>query len=264
MKKILSFFIMISMLSGFFPVWADGSDDVTPYGLGISIGYWINGFDGTMNAGSGSTTMSFRNDLGLPRQNLFVPEIFYRFDHGQILDLRYQQYGQTVTQSLGSPQSFQGATYPAGKATTANLNIRWADIAYEIPIQYDQFPPHDRYLNLLLDIQPIKTQLNLSNASGASGNQIVDLTLPLLGVHGKYRIFSDTTSLEFRAAGTFVGFVDSIVLDYNLEAGISQRILNDLDVTGKIRYFKFHDKDGFGNITDFHFFGPELDAVLQF
>jgi len=247
------------------PARADVLDDVTPSGFGVTIGAWISPtVSGSINAGGiGSTSMSFKNDLGIPSQTMIVPEVYYRWDHGQILDVRYNQFNQTSTQTLANSQSFQGSSFPAGIATTANAKVQWADIVYELPIQYDQFPPHDRFLNIFLDLQPVRAQFNLTNASGASGSQTITLPLPLPGVHGKYRIGPDT-SLEFRAAGIYVGFVDSLAWDYNLEAGINEKILNDFTLSAKYRYFTFHNRDASANVFDFSLYGPEVDLNFQF
>src|SRR5579864_4301410 len=87
--------------------FADDQEAITPTGFGFSIGDWISpNFSGITKQGLGGTEISLNHNLGFTSQSIFVPHLWYRWSHGQIFDLRYSQYNQTVTTTMNAPEVF--------------------------------------------------------------------------------------------------------------------------------------------------------------
>jgi len=248
------------------PVFADDSDATTPTGFGISGGVWISpNLSGQTKSGVAGTEISLRSNLGLTNQTILVPHFYYRWAHGQIFDFRYDQFSETMTTALNVPESFQGISFPAGRAVTTNMKVQWADLSYELPIAYDQFPPQDSYLNALVDIKAIRGTFTMTDAvTGASGvHPPITVPFPLFGLHGRYRVHNGT-DFDLRLAGIRAGFEDALGWSYDLEAGVTQQVYEGISITGKYRYFTFYNRDANDNRFGFRLYGPEVDANVHF
>lgn len=247
------------------PAFADVYDEVTPTGLGVSVGTWIQpNFSGIVKAGPQGTEISLNKNLGLTPVTLFVPEVWYRWSHGQIFDVRYTQYNQTVTSTLGVPENYQGINFLAGSQATTNFKAQWADISYELPIMYDTFPPRESYLNAVIDVVAIRGLFTMTDALGNSGtHKPITVPYPLLGLHHRMRLYRDT-DLDVKALGMRFGFQDAIGWSYEFEASLTQRIYEGLSITGKYRYFTFYNRDSSDNRIGFRLYGPEVDANYHF
>lgn len=265
MKFWFTLFFFALSVFGARPTRASDSDAVTPTGLGISVGAWINpNFSGVVKSGPNGTEASLNSNLGIRGQTMIVPHAWYRWSHGQIFDIRYQEMTRNVTTILNAPEVFQGVNFAAGTPVNTQLKLQWADLSYEIPITYDQFPPKESYLNALVTIKAIRGVFSMTNNSGQTGTHPpIAVPFPMGGFHGKYRVFQDT-DFEFRAAGVRAGVLDILGWSYDLEAGVSQKLFGDFQVTGKYRYFTFYNRDSEDHRFGFRLYGPEVYAVYHF
>jgi hypothetical protein len=264
-KKILTFFLFFVLLGLAKLALADPIEDVTPTGIGFSMGVWVSpNFSGFVKAGAGGTLISLRDNLGLANQTFLVPEIWWRFSHGQILDFRYSQMNETVTQTLSAPQTFEGIFFPSGQPATTHLELQWGDLSYELPIYYDTFPPQKDYLNVVADLKILRGVFTITNGNGSLGeHNPIAVPFPELGLHGKFRV-GDGTALEFKTTGIFAGFEDAVGYSYDLEGGVTQFFGRNVELGAKYRNFTFYNRDASGNIFSFRFYGPELDAKVYF
>ncbi len=237
---------------------------VTPTGLGFSLGVWMNpNFSGITQTGGG-TLISLNHNLGFTNQTLFIPKIWYRWRHGQILDLSYAEIQQTVAQKLNAPETFQGLSFPEGEPETSNMDIKWADLTYEYPIYYDTYPPVNRYLNVVLDMKYLQGAFNMTNSLGeTSAHPPIYVVFPLIGLHGKFKIAKRTTA-EFKTEGIMAGFEDAVGYSYDLQAGLTYRFAKQVGLSAKYRNFDFYNRDASDNIFSFRLYGPEINLVVDF
>lgn len=241
-------------------VYADVTEAVTPTGFGFGVGDWIQpNFSGSVQSGSGGTLIDFKSNLALPNQSMLVPHFWYRWAHGQIFDVRYQQYSQIVSTTLNAPETFQGITIPAGGTANTTIKLQWADVSYELPIAYDVFPPKDSYLNALIDVRAIRGTFILNGGT----HRPITVPFPMFGIHGKAKILNDT-DVEYKIAGITAGFEDAIGTAYDAEAGVVQTLYQGISVTGKYRYSHFYNRDANNNSFWFRYYGPEVDLNFQF
>lgn len=262
--KIAILFATI-ILTSMTQAWADDMEAATPTGFGVGIGTWLNPrFSGIVKGGASGTEISLNNNLGLPRQSMIVPHAWYRWAHGQIFDARYTQYSQVISSGLSVPENYQGASFASGSQITTTMKVQWADLAYELPIAYDEFPPEKSFLNAYLDVRAIRGTFSITDNLGHSGShQPITVPFPLFGIHGKYQVIRDG-SFEFRAAGIRAGFEDAVGWSYDLEAGFNQRLFDKVEIGAKYRYFTFYNRDSNDNRFAFRLYGPEVDVNAHF
>lgn len=264
MKKI-GFFLILILFSWVGSAFADEYDAVTPTGFGVSVGSWIQpNFSGIVKAGPLGTEISLNKNLGLGPVTILVPRVWYRWAHGQIFDVRFTQYSQSTTATLGVPENYQGINFTPGSVATTNFKAQWADVSYELPIMYDVFPPRDFYMNAVINIKAIRGTFNLVDAFGNSAtHKPITVPFPMFGLHARAKIYQDT-DIDVKALGIRAGFEDAIGWSYDFEGGITQRIYEGLSVTGKYRYFTFYNRDSNDNRLGFRLYGPEVDANYHF
>lgn len=245
-------------------VYADDMDDVSPTGFNVGVGAWISPNFSGLSKSTGGTEMSLNHNLGFTTQTLIVPELSYRWAHGQILTFNYQSYNQTAITNLNVPESFQGITFAAGARAMSTTKLQWSNVNYELPVVYDHFPPHNYFLNAVAGIRFLNGSFTMSDAFGNTGTHSYFSTpLPEVGIHGRYRVHGGT-DVELKLTGFRVGFVDSTTWLYDIEAGVNQKLFDLLTLTGKYRFSTFYDVDGNNNVFQYRFYGPEVDASAHF
>lgn len=256
-------FVMLLAFAGF--ASANPLDIVTPTGFGFGLGVWIGAFSGVTQTGTAESNISLTKNLGIADSDaIVVPELWYRFGHGQILDFRYADLGQTVTETLPQSLTFENNLYPKGSPETTNMNMQWADLTYEYPVWSDKFPPESDYLNLIGDVKVLTGTFTMTDdLDGVTLSRApIPAVYPEFGVHGKFSITRDT-AVEFKAAGILAGLEDSVGYSYDLEAGVTHYFFPGFQMDLKYRNFTFYNRDSNYNIFGFRLSGPEIDASIH-
>lgn len=270
MKKLFKsamLVLVISLVAHLTYADSDASVDMQP-GFGVSIGYWISpNVSGGVSRGLSGTLMNLNSDLGFGSQSIVTPEISYRFPHGQILSANYNQIKQTVSKIAGSNLEYSGVVFPMGTSVSNALTWRWSDIAYEMPIWYDSFPPKDRFLNVVAQLKVVRGSFSMTNPAGVvAQHDPITEPFPMFGLHGEIYV-APQTSLHFRAVGIYASYQQALGYDVEFQGGITQEFYKGISATADFRYDDFHNSifhGGETNVFSLRIYGPQVSINGKF
>lgn len=253
----------------FAPAFADDSPGTAAPGFGASVGYWIDpSLSGTVervDTVTGKTyPLSLKGDLGFGDQSIVTPELWYRFNHGQLFRITYNQLDETAEASDSGPFLFSGVSFPAHTPMTSHLSMEWSDITYEMPIFYDSFPPKQNFLDAVFGVEALRGAFSITRFDGTVAQHApITEPVPSVGLHGEFRV-ARGTDLFFRTTGVYVTFEKALGWQTNLEGGVDERIAGGLSATAEYRYFNFYNIDSTNDIFAVRLYGPQLSLNYKF
>lgn len=239
---------------------------VDPTGFGIGLGVWMNpSFSGLVSR-SGGNIINFASALGFGNQTVYVPEISYRFKHGQILSANYNSYQETTQTVAPTNLNYSTVGFPAGTNITSTLQMQWSDISYELPIYYDTYPPHNQFLNAVISVKVMRGTFQMVRYDGAvAAHEPITEPAPMFGLHGEFRL-GPSTSAHFRITGIYGSLQGASGSSEDIQAGFTQKLFGDISAAADYRYWNFYQVINHGtlNLFAFRLFGPQLTVQGKF
>lgn len=142
------------------------------------------------------TEIDLEDTFGFDDENVFRAEAMWRFKPRHKLRLMYFSSSRSATQTLSEEISFRDTTFPLDATVRADFDFDIAELAYEY-----EFLRRDRYeVGASIGIHNVGFATRLSGSitsPGVSGSisrsekADADAPLPVVGLRGTWRMFSD-------------------------------------------------------------------------
>jgi len=239
---------------------------VNPTGLDFSVGVWVNPTFAGLVSRSGGNIINLASNLGFGNQTLVVPQVSYRFNHGQILSINYNDFNATTQTVSPTNLSYSTVGFPAGTPITSNLQVQWSDINYELPIYYDTYPPKNQYLNVVLGAKIMRGTFQMTRFDGAvAAHEPITEPFPLFGLDGEFRLGSGT-SAHFKLTGIYGSLENAVGSSEDIQVGFTQKFFSGLSATADYRYWNFYEVINHGtlNLFAFRLSGPQFSLDYKF